>query len=120
MNERMTHVKLPDYLLWRRPRLNPAVEVDVAPLVNAVGGDGRTKDELHSRRILNKNNNGKLSMLQATFGTPTYIHFAKSPMSPSLKAPYPPDWDATSLLMSLPCSTASRSQGGEGGVGRPG
>ena len=87
MNERMTHVKLPDYLLWRRPRLNPAVEVDVAPLVHAVGGDGRTKDELHSRRILKKKNNGKLSVLQATFGT--LYSFCQKPNVSQLESTLP-------------------------------
>ena len=47
----LTHVKLPDYLLWRRPRLNAAVEVDVAPLVDTVGRDGRAQYELHPWRI---------------------------------------------------------------------
>ena len=47
----LTYVELPDDLLRRRLRLDPAVKVDVPALVDAIRGDGGPERQLNTRRI---------------------------------------------------------------------
>lgn len=50
----MAYIELPDDLLRRGLGLDPAVEVDVTSLVDAVGRDGGTQGQLHAGGVWKK------------------------------------------------------------------